>query len=204
MTGFELLDKLMGRIAKLENGSGTSFDEALNNATEAIFLRLWARRSDLAQEKFAEAGTTEHSFLLPLDFRGFAEDPYLINSAGSKLALVPLPTGGERELTGVNHFPKYYRAIGRTFDLYPHDGGEWMLRGKYFSSPGEIQLVDDLPWHGMLDNLIGDAAVAAVRFGGLTAMLANKEFIMTMDQALEGLLTSRSNPAPRRVRPHNF
>lgn len=202
MTGQEMLVKLMGRLATLPESSGLSFLDAMNTAVEVVFLRLWARRSDIVKAPLAVA-TAATPFFLPEDFRGFAEDPYLVAGSGKALPLVPLPSGGERDLYGATGAPSYYKLTGRTLQLFPYDIDR-ELRGAYFSSPGELAITDTIPWNGVVDALLCDAVIAASRFGGISSLLANQEFMVTMDQALDGILTSRNNPAPRRVRPHFF
>lgn len=204
MKGTDLLGRALPRIAKLEASSGISFVDALNVAVEAVFLRLWEKKSDLTKKKM-EVGTDADPFSMPTDFRGFAEDPYLVGASGNVVHLLPLPSGGARELNGVTGTtPQYYRLTGQKVQLFPGPVVDYDMVGEYFSCPKALTMESVIPWSDIFNEVIIDAIVEATKFGGLSGLLANQAFMITMEQSIDRILSSRSNPAPRRVRAHFF
>lgn len=203
MTGADILDNVLGRLAKLEESSGVSFLDALNSAVEVVFLRLWSKRSDIVK-KDLDVITDPEPFRLPKYFRGFAEDPYIVSTAGSIYKLSPLPSDSAADLIGNTNKPRYYRLTGVLMQLYPEPTEDYELKGQYFACPSDLTLTSNIPWYGLFDRLIMDAVVEVTKFGGLTALMANQAFMATLNQAVDDILASRTNPAPRRVKAYFF
>lgn len=199
MISSEIFEIVSRRLAALPESSGVTFLDALNSAVEVIFLRLWSHRSEIVKADF-DVDTDSEPFRLPKYFRGFAEDPYLLSSTGSVYKLFPLPTGTDQTQTGP--VPKYYRLTGVMMQLFPAPQEDYQLKGQYFACPTNLVMTSTVPWYNLFDRLIADAVVEVTKFGGLTALMANQAFMSTMNQSVDDILHSRSNPTPRRVRAH--
>jgi hypothetical protein len=182
MTGAELLEKVLARIDTVEKPSGVSFLDSLNAAVEVIFSKLIERKSHLVKADL-DLVTDVDPFSLPDDFRGFAEQPYLILDRA--VPLLPLPEGGARDFYGKTGVPEYYRITGLTIQLFPYSS-DGQLRSQYYSCPVEVAMTDDLPWHG-LNRIIEDATCASFEFGGISGLLANDKFMFTLQQSLDRL-----------------
>ncbi len=226
MTGQDLFNLLMPRIAKMGKTSGLSFVDALNIAIDVLFIRLMSRRSDIVQDHFSDISSINGAFSLPESFRGLANDPWLLpytkvfttftdsetwlddgyvenaptEIASAAIILSQLPSGEERYLIGDTTQPKYYELIGKTIQLFPDDGKTRSLHGKYFSHPGKIELTDEIPWRGDVDAIISDTVLASIENGSLMSQLANQPFVVMIDTALGSLLDNRKNTGRKRAR----
>ena len=200
MTGADLLRRVIARTAKMEETSGISFIDAMNAAIELLFLRLWARRADLCRDDL-NLTTAIHPIELPAAFRGFAEDPYLVAPSGEVIRLALLPAGVIASMVAKepSEPPIYYRLSGTKITLYPPPiDTVYNLVGEYFSHPGVFSEASALPWGGVFNELIVDATVGAIQFGGITGMFANQALMMAVDQAIDRVLPYRVRPTPKR------
>jgi len=202
MTGAQLLDMLMRRIAAIDNSSGLSFIDALNSSVEVAFLRLWAKRSEIVQESF-DIYADDEPFALPDNFRGFADGPYLVRDS-STIVLEPLPPGSLAEVASYTGTPRYYSLLGANVEIYPPALYSDELKGRFYASPGTLGMESTLPWGGVFDWLIADGVIEATKNGGTTALLANQAFLITMDASIDAILSARNNPARRRVKAQWF
>ena len=199
MNGQAMLDRVLPRMAKQEAGSGVSFIDALNTAVGVIASRLWEKRSELVRSTM-EVDTDPEPFSLGANFMGLAEDPYAVSAAGQTIGLLPLAPGMRREFHGKTGPPKYYRLQGTKLQLFPAPDLAYTLHGEYFVRPGAMTLSSKTPWEGLFDSVIEDATVRIAVAGETTSILADAGFREVISLSVDSILSSRTNPAPRRSR----
>lgn len=197
MTGQDMLKRVLPRMAKQQDGSGVSFIDSLNTAIGLIASRLWERRSELVKATM-ELDADADPFSLPPDFRGMAEDPFLVSATGNTSGLTPLPTGALADYYGKTGVPKHYRLYGDKIQVFPAPNAEYLVNGEYFAHPKDVALTSAIPWFGLFDKVIEDAVVRIAVAGDAAAVLADAGFREEMAQEVDSVLNSRTNPAPRR------
>lgn len=200
-TAQQTFDKLLPRISKLDQTSGMTFLDALNTGIEFVFLRLWHRKSDLIRASLnMDTGTV--AFFLPTSFRGFFNHPFLVDENGNTITLFPAVSDTEQLVAIETGVPKYYLLTGMAIQLFPQPLVSYRIRGHYFSCPSVIDMDGYLPWSDIFKGVIEDATIESIKFGGITALMANQAFLATADGAIEQILNR--NSAPRRVKAHWF
>jgi len=182
MTGNELLDIVLPRLAKFPDTSGVSILDAINRSIEIFFDRLHRRKSDIIRANFDDVENTppaedgvviDGEFnTLPSDFRGFAGPVRLIDSDDVIYDLTEMEYGQE---TLEDSYPLYWRLAGPfNLQVIPAAEEDYNLKGFYYSMPDTLSdLDDDLPWEGLFDSRIADAVVLIVSIGGVEAVGTN-------------------------------
>ncbi len=198
MTGADLLRRVIARAARLENTSGISFVDAMNAAVEMLFMRLWERRADLCRASLSLT-TAIYPVVLPVTFRGFAEDPYLLDPAGNVFKLALLPAGGAASMAEETVEPPiYYRLTGSNMTLFPPPvSTTYDVRGEYFSHPGVMSDISTMPWGGLFNEVLVDATVGAIQFGGISGMFADQALMLSVEQSIDRVLPYRTRTTPR-------
>lgn len=198
MNGQGMLDRVLPRLAKQDAGSGVSFIDALNTAVGVVASRLWEKRSELVKATM-EIDADAEPFALPSNFLGLAEDPYAVSVAGQTSQLTPLPTGMRQGYHGKTGTPQHYRIFGKTMELFPAPNAAFVVWGEYFANPGTMSLSSQIPWSGMFDTVLADAVIRIAAIGDVSSVLADPGFREVMKKEIDAVLSSRTNPAPRRT-----
>jgi len=91
---------------------------------------------------------------LPSDFWGMRDKPYLDTKTW---ALVPLPSQDvDLQYSGPGE-PLYYKIRGMKVYMTPHAGGNYTLKGDYFSRPSTVTLTTStVPFNELFDDLIAE------------------------------------------------
>lgn len=197
MTLQELLFVILPR---LQNTSGVEIFGAANAAVRSIGKRLAGRRSDLVKKPVELDYAAGDAFAaLPAALLGFAEDPYLLPG---KIPLSPLQPD-ERAALDTAGRPRCYELIGRTLYLFPYPNTAMTLKGMGYQLPAPLtDLSDDLPWPGVLDELLQEAVYRVCSAGPMHVV--DPAFEAFIEQELDRLLPVRSGARPRRARSHHF
>ncbi len=129
----------------------------VNAAIRSIAKRLYVLGSDLitSQLSVSVVYLTEDEYgVLPSDFWGMKDDPYL---DGYTEPLLPLP-GQTVALQYQNSgFPLYYKIKGLKIYLYPPAGADYTIKGDYFVRPTLVSGVNSVvPFNELFDDLIAE------------------------------------------------
>lgn len=199
MTGYELLNRLLPRLDKVEAVEGFVFIDALNAAVDLLFKRLVNRKSDLAKNPLSlELATNDSSKAMPADFRGFVERPYY----GGTL-LNPLKIEEEAAYNGIDPGkPKFYQLKGQTLHIYPATDAAIIIKGDYWAAPVTVVIGDALPYSGMFDLALQETVLQMAK-DGIIPVLASQAFVIVLDRLIDDVVMNRNN-VRRRVHAQFF
>ena len=192
---------MLSVLPRLDSVAGVDIVQAANAATRGIGKRLAARRSDLVKEPWSVRFPAASKISLPPEFLGFAEDPTLI-SGSTRTALSPLRPGERAELDreGV---PARYELIWPRLFLFPYPATEVLLKGMAFQLPPPVtDMMDSLPWDGVLDDLLTEAAFRVASVG--MTHISDPAFESYIGQELDRILPVRTGARPRRAAGYHY
>lgn len=112
---------------------------------------------------------------------------------GYELVVVP-DLATMTDLAGQTGIPQYYRQQADELYLYPLPATDCTVKATAKIVP-VLTLSDDLPWLGLLDNLIAVAAMQLSQQG--YALLASPPFIAMIDKGISAVLVPRMTELPR-------
>lgn len=194
MISSSLLTKVLPRLARIPDGSGVSFIDALNIVCDVFFERLHRRRSEVARVRFTGQDASDEIITLPLNFRGLADPKiYLVSATGARTPLTESLYDEDLDMTGT---PSFFKLVGvRQMQILPAPTAVYDLDGWYYAHPGTLSMNSSVPWGGLFDTLIGDAVVMVCSSPpGMGATESIRESVGAM---LEEVLTGRT-VTPRR------
>jgi len=177
MTAGELFHLLLPRISKMP--AGDEFLNGLNNAILVITRRLLYRKSSLIKSGFRGSVRANTSGIsLPDGYLGFCPDaPPTI--AGKTLLPLPPFKYGSYSAAGS---PEYYDTRSGRINLYPTPADAIVITALYFQKPDRLTSPDDeLPWEGIIDDLIGEAVIAISRTGQWGSITAEWEALISRE-----------------------
>lgn len=193
-----VLELITGRLARMLAGTVPVLTglEAVNAAVNVIGLELVRRKSDLALQEISLIFSAE-SQTLPDGFVGFVGHPVVVD--GYELTALPdLDTA--LELRGSTGDPQYYDIMGSVMMVYPAPASTATIKATAKIIP-VLDMSDDLPWLGLLNDLIAAAAVQVSQQG--VALLAAPPFLAMIDKGVNAVLVPRMKDLPRK-RPINY
>lgn len=177
----------------------TGFLDALNAAIDIIFLRLQTKRSDLIKADLSAVvdvtGGAPYG-VLPPDFRGFFERPYL---SGKTIPLEPFVGTLAGPVGETSLWPGFYDIRGLRVLLRPEPRVDCTILGTYYQAPAVIaSLSGVIPFDGLFDALIKETVVRILVKGPASTVDPQFEayLTVTIDRALP-----RRNDITRRTRP---
>jgi len=194
MTGAEMLKRVLPRMAKVPQGAGVSFVDALNTAVGIFFERLHRMRSEIARAQFSAVSVTGEITALPADFRGLATNELsLLDAAGVRTKLVEMPFGADQDITGD---PVYFKMAGAlSLQILPAPAVTYTLDGWYYSHPAALTLASTIPWSGLFDAVLADAVVVISGAGSVGAVIGSMR--ESIGEMVDGVIASRTI-TPRR------
>lgn len=198
MTVKQLLDAVLPRLS----APALSFMEAVNAATAVLFQRLVALEADLVKAPLSLAFTAQAPVaVLPADFRGLAELPYLV---GQDAPLTPYARNARAADDGQTAAtPQHYEVLGDSLYLRRPPATDQALKGLYFRWPGEVAaLSDTLPYAGVFDPLYREAVPRICQEG--YGIVADPAFDLFIAQQVDHLLPKRNSHQPLRRRVRDF
>ncbi len=128
---------------------------------------------------------------------GFVGHP-VVEDMGELVVLPDLDTG--LQLRGSTGTPQYYTREDTLLVLWPAPDSAVTVTAQAKIVP-VLTTSDALPWQGLFDNLIVEAA-ARLSTGG-QAVTVESAFAAMVDRGVSAVLIPRMNPLPR-VRPINY
>lgn len=197
MNAADLLSRVLPRMAKLPEGSGVSFIDALNTAVDVFFERLHRKRSEIVRATFEDldVGVADEVIDLPANFRGLVSGRLRLSSGTTSLQISELPADVDPPTSGK---PAYFSLIGaRQMQFYPASDADYTLEGGYYGHPGTMSMSSRIPWGGLFDNALADAVVAIAAAGSIETMQSATRG--TLDEMIDGVLDART-VSPRRNR----
>lgn len=177
MTAGELLNILLPRLSK--EPSADTFIGALNNAILVVTRRLLYRKSSVLKEEYSTTfGANTASATLPEGYLGFCLDAPPSVSGKPLCPLPPFKYGTYSE-TGT---PEYYDIRGGKMNLYPTPAEAVVVKALFFYRPVRLtSMSDDLPWYGLLDDLLGEAIAVIAKTGQWGAITAEWEALVNRE-----------------------
>lgn len=198
MTVQELLFAVLPRLGE---ASGVDIVQAANASVRTVGKRLAARRSDLVKAPVSLTFEAGPSLTLAAEFLGFDEDPYAVSGA-TKTYLTPLRSSERADLDKEGS-PRRYDLIGTKLYLFPYPAAQIAVKGMGFHLPAKVSgMGDALPWAGVLDELLTEAAYRVASAG--LAHAVDPVFEAYVDQELERLLPVRTGARPRRSASYHY
>lgn len=177
MTAGELLNLLLPRLSK-EPATDTYLN-SLNNAIRVVTRRLLYRKSSLLKEAFSGSFGAGISYVdLPTGYLGFCPDA---PPSVSGTPMFPLPPYkyGSYSATGT---PEFYDVRGGKLNLYPTPTDATTVTALYFFKPDMLtNLSGDLPWFGLLDDLLGEALSLMGKTGQWGSITAEWEALINRE-----------------------
>lgn len=169
---------------------------AVREAVTAVGQELVRRASTVLQEEsILEFTAGLGSKALPDGFYGLAAHPCI---SGNELTEIQA-----HELYGLadSGSPKKYRVVGNTICLYPTPDAAVTLQLVCNIIPSELTMTDDLPWLGLFDLLIADAASRLAIAGAM--LRVDPAFVSMVGEGVTAVLVPRTRVLPR-TRPIKF
>jgi len=197
MTVQEMFDRLI--LPKLRGAPqpiALPIVDATNLTVEYIASKLSDKKSDLVKGVLTfpiMAGNQSSS--IPANFRGLNSLP-----KADRTELKTLRTEDRYLYSDLTGPPVAYEIRGFNFYLYPTPDTNVQITLECWQYPAQIEaMYDDIPWDGMFDHLISDAALK-FSIGG-HAIAVDATFAAEIENGISQVMSSRSAPLPTR-RPH--
>lgn len=197
MNATDLLSRVLPRLAKLPDGSGVSFIDALNTAVDVFFERLHRKRSGIVRVTFDDfdVAVADEVVDLPANFRGLVSGRLKLAIGTTTYPISELPADVDPPTSGK---PAYFELLGvRQMQFYPASDAAYTLKGSYYAHPGTMSMSSRIPWGGLFDSALADAVVAIAAAGSVEAMQAATRG--TLEEMVDGVLAART-VSPRRNR----
>lgn len=185
---------ITGKLTRLLTGTTPVLSglEAVNAAARAIGLELLRRQSDLAVEQhtlYYAAGSSRQE--LPEGFIGLASHP--VSSCG-ELSRAADSSRAYELTSGARGKPELYEIDGDGLLIYPAPAAACQVTIRARVLP-ELELTDDLPFYGQLNDLIAVTAARLAQAG--LSMLSDPAFLQMVDKGVGMVLMPRQYPLPR-------
>jgi hypothetical protein len=194
----DLFDRILPRAAKLGSlEAGLTYLQAVNKVADIFFSRLHQRRSSIAREPFSGLEVTQEFVYLPSDFRGFADKQKLKDSNDNLSNLDEMPYGWSG-VTG-SEPPVYFRLVGPfklQFTAPPEDDAyteTYTLEGYYYAHPGDLAIIDHLPWEELYDQEFEEGVMIALTLGTTDEMVVRRIGDLVEQQENNRVVAPRRN-----------
>lgn len=174
--------------------------DAINIAIDHITKMLMLHSSDLVRGKLMKQikpGTS--CITLPDDFNGIESSP-VYSSVSRTFELFPLIESDlEHLLRHSSGCPLKYSIEGTKMTLYPTSDSHGSLTFSYHKLFDVLEMSDDIPFNGLLDNIIAEVAIRVCASG--VSVLVEQSLIVEIGTMIDQILIPRSRPLPSRNRP---
>ena len=195
-----IFDAVLPRIQQVEVPLPTIVD-AINEATEIIFDRLFKRGSDLIRREMALSISAESNTVdLPGNFRGLTGRPFIV---GEPDALLPATESDIQQLYGKAGTPTHYELRDDVLAVYPTPEADVEIVGRFYEFPTQAtSLTSVVPFRGAFDRAYREAVVKVALFG--PGVVIEPSFAAFLYDAVDEVLVIRQRHAPIRREIRDF